>query len=493
MTRAGTTLRRHFEPLVLSAQVLVDLVTVVGSCLFAWWIREQFAPEGAGTPLEAYRSIFAITSAVCLISFHRFGMYSPIKSLLNVEEFKAVTKATLSAFLVVLSLLVLLRDTNLDAGSGPFWGLLQAIHELVRLTGGSEQLSRVTLILAFGVIHFSILVGRFASFKVIQNLHRRGIGNRNVIVIGTGKTAQALQRKFLLVPTLGLNFVGFVSEKQDEVGDLVERARVLGSLDRLSEIMSDRKVGEVFVALPEAEESRVMAIVGQLEALGTNYYVVPRFYHLMRYKIRIEDLDSIPLIARVERRDPLAGRLAKRSFDLVVSTIVLLLALPLLFISVLLIRRDSAGPVFFRQIRVGLNGLPFEMLKFRTMYSTDCEDAEAPETEQDPRVTRIGRLLRRYSLDELPNFINVLRGEMSVVGPRPEMPFIVAKYTDGDRERLRAKPGVTGLWQISYARQMAIHDNLDYDLYYIENQSFLLDLVIVALTGVAVVKGTGAY
>lgn len=213
----------------------------------------------------------------------------------------------------------------------------------------------------------------------------------------------------------------------------------------------------------------------------------------MRYKIRIEDLDSIPLIARVERRDPLAGRLAKRSFDLVVSTVVLLLALPLLFISIWLIRRDSAGPVFFRQIRVGLNGLPFEMLKFRTMYSTDCEDAEAPETEQDPRVTRIGRLLRRYSLDELPNFINVLRGDMSVVGPRPEMPFIVAKYSDGDRERLRAKPGVTGLWQISYARQMAIHDNLDYDLYYIENQSFLLDLVIVALTGVAVVKGTGAY
>jgi lipopolysaccharide/colanic/teichoic acid biosynthesis glycosyltransferase len=149
--------------------------------------------------------------------------------------------------------------------------------------------------------------------------------------------------------------------------------------------------------------------------------------------------------------------------------------------------------VFFRQVRVGLNGLPFEMLKFRTMYDTDCADAEAPETEQDPRVTRIGRLLRRYSLDELPNFINVMRGEMSVVGPRPEMPFIVARYSDGDRERLRAKPGVTGLWQISYARQMAIHDNLDYDLYYIENQSFLLDLVIVALTGVAVVKGTGAY
>ncbi|MAE45849.1 MAG: hypothetical protein CMJ86_03060 [Planctomycetes bacterium] len=493
MTRAGTLLRRHFEPLVLSAQVLVDLVTVVGACLFAWWAREQFAPLGTETPLEAYRSIFAITAAVCLICFHRFGMYSPIKSLLNVEEFKAVTKATLTAFLVVLSLLVLLRDTSTSVGSGPFWDLLAAIHELVRLTGGSERLSRVTLILAFGVIQVSILLGRFASFKVIQSLHRRGIGNRNVVVIGTGSTAQALQRKFLLVPTLGLNFIGFVSEEKDEIGDLVERSRVLGSLDEMKAIMSERKVGEVFVALPEAEESRVMEIVTQLEALDATYYVVPRFYHLMRYKIRIEDLDSIPLIARVERRDPMAGRLAKRCFDLVVAAMVLLLVGPLFLISALLIRRDSDGPVFFRQVRVGLNGLPFEMLKFRTMYDTDCADAEAPETEQDPRVTRIGRLLRRYSLDELPNFINVMRGEMSVVGPRPEMPFIVARYSDGDRERLRAKPGVTGLWQISYARQMAIHDNLDYDLYYIENQSFLLDLVIVALTGVAVVKGTGAY
>ena len=119
--------------------------------------------------------------------------------------------------------------------------------------------------------------------------------------------------------------------------------------------------------------------------------------------------------------------------------------------------------------------------------------ALAPKDEYDPRVTRFGRFLRRYSLDELPNFWNVLVGQMSVVGPRPEMPFIVESYGPLDRERLRAKPGVTGLWQISYARQDAIHSNLDYDLYYIENQSFLLDLVIVALTGFAVAKGTGAF
>ncbi len=236
-----------------------------------------------------------------------------------------------------------------------------------------------------------------------------------------------------------------------------------------------------------------MGIVAELERLGVSYHVVPRFYHLMSYKVRIENLDSIPLIARPDRRESLPNLVVKRCLDIVIASTVLLLTAGFFLISGIMIKRESAGPVLFRQTRIGKNGRPFEMFKFRTMLDLHCEDAVAPRDEGDPRVTRVGRFLRRYSLDELPNFLNVLRGEMSVVGPRPEMPFIVETYGPMDRERLRAKPGVTGLWQISYARQGAIHDNLDYDLYYIENQSFLLDLVIIALTGVAVAKGTGAY
>ena len=221
--------------------------------------------------------------------------------------------------------------------------------------------------------------------------------------------------------------------------------------------------------------------------------MVPRFYHLMSYNVRIENLDSIPLITRRERNESLLSLAVKRAFDVVVAAAVLALTLPALLLFALLIKRESAGPVFFRQRRIGQGGRPFEMIKFRTMHVDECGDAVAPKNENDPRVTRFGRWLRRYSLDELPNFINVLWGDMSVVGPRPEMPFIVETYGALDRERLRAKPGVTGLWQISYARQDAIHSNLDYDLYYIENRSLLLDLVIVALTGFAVARGTGAF
>jgi len=499
MTSVGTFVRRNFEPLILSIQVVVDLVVVVLACVTAWALRDSLLGSGSDAQdvanhLETYREIFSITAAVCLIAFHRFGMYSPIKSLLNVEEFKAVTKASLTAFLVVLALMVFLRGSTVETETevSGFFAFLVRMHRAVDLSVHPDLYSRVVMVLAFVLTLVFTMVSRFVSFKVIQGLHRSGIGNRNVVVIGAGPTGQRLQRKFLLVPTLGLNFVGFVDDTEEE-GTMIERSRVLGSTNDLENVLGLHKVSEVFVALPNEPEERVMGIVGELERLGVSYHVVPRFYHLMSYKVRIENLDSIPLIARPERRESLSYAIAKRSLDIVVAAGVLSLSAVFFLVSAVMIKRESEGPVFFRQVRIGKDGRPFQMIKFRTMHVLDCGDAPAPKTEADPRVTRVGRFLRRYSLDELPNFWNVLRGDMSVVGPRPEMPFIVDTYGPMDRERLRAKPGVTGLWQISYARQNAIHDNLDYDLYYIENQSFLLDLVIIALTGFAVAKGTGAY
>ena len=174
--------------------------------------------------------------------------------------------------------------------------------------------------------------------------------------------------------------------------------------------------------------------------------------------------------------------------DIVTSLTLLTLALPLLILLAIAIKRESPGPVFFSQVRVGQGGRTFRMLKFRTMYTHMCGDAVSPSSGQDPRVTRLGRILRSTSLDELPQFLNVLRGEMSLVGPRPEMPFIVESYSAVDRLRLDAKPGITGLWQVSEARKSPIHENIDYDLYYIENQSLVLDFVIFFLTAMAVLR-----
>jgi len=488
----GTFIRRHFEPLVLSVQVLIDLAVVLLACRAGYETREYFAWR-ARTDLAIYREIFLLTGAVTLVCFHTFGMYSPLKSLLNIEEFKAIAKSTIMSFLVVFMLLVMLRGT-VNLPEKGFYAPLIRLHRIVDLQAGELFLfSRLTLVTAFAYIFAFTTLSRFASFRAIQYLHRHGVGNRNVLIFGTGPTARRLQKKFVQVPTLGLNLAGFVSEESGRAGEKLERSQIVGGCDELEWLVRRYKISEVFVAMPEVAEERIMAIVESLERLGVVYHVVPRFVHLLSHKVKIESLDSIPLITRPDRTQSFMSAALKRSVDLLLSVVILLLGAPLFIASAILIKRESPGPVFFRQTRIGKDGVPFRMIKFRTMHVTAPPDAPTPNRSDDPRITNIGRFLRRYSLDEVPQILNVLKGEMSLVGPRPEMPFIVDGYGPMERERLRVKPGLTGLWQISYARGEAIHDNIDYDIYYIENQSLLLDLMILNLTVFAVVKGTGAY
>ena len=494
MTIAGTFVRRHFEPLMLSVQVVIDLLVVWLACWMGWQLRESIA-WSAGPSFGVYREVFLLTSAVTLVCFHSYGMYSPLKSLLNIEEFKAVAKSTVTSFFVVHSLLLLLRSSNMQPKG--IYEFLLPLHKFVDFhlvdEAGGFLFSRLTVVIAFGCILALTTASRFVSFKTIQWLHRRGIGNRNVLIYGTGDTARRLQMKFGLVPTLGLNLIGFVTEERDEVGRRIDRYEVLGTREELEFLIRRYKISEVFVAFPEGTEEEMLSIVETLAQNGVVYHVVPRFYHLFAHKVRIENLDSIPLVTRADQHSSLLQALLKRLLDLVVASVVILLGAPLFVMTAVLIKRESPGPVFFRQTRVGRDGKPFKMVKFRTMFVERSGDAPKPQSSDDPRLTRIGKWLRRYSLDELPQVFNVLTGDMSIVGPRPEMQFIVDRYGALERERLRVKPGLTGLWQISYARGEAIHENMEYDIYYIEHQSFLLDVVIIALTGFAVVKGTGAY
>lgn len=477
---------------MLTVQVVIDLLVILLACLVGFLVGQRVGGLGSELPWSVYRELWALIAAVCLVTFHGFGMYSTVKSLLNVEEFKAIAKSTVVGFLVVFTLTVMLRTTG-QAPEGGFLGPLVQLHRMVDLNIDPNAFSRVKIFLTFGLILFFTTVSRFFSFKFLQNLHRQGVGNRNALIIGTGPTALWLQRKFVLVPTLGLRLAGFVSPSADEVGRVINRTTVRGCFDELEELIDRLRISEVFVALPEAEEEVVMGLTERLETMGVSYRVVPRFYHLMSQRVRIENLDSIPLITRPDRRQNLIAASAKRTLDLALAVVALILTAPVFSAAAILIKRDSPGPVFYRQVRVGREGQLFRMFKFRTMYTHLSGDAVAPASPEDPRITRVGRYLRRYSLDELPQLLNVLLGSMSMVGPRPEMPFIVATYGPLQRERLRAKPGITGLWQISYARNEAIHENIDYDIYYVEHRSMLLDIVILFLTLFAVVKGTGAH
>lgn len=506
-TALGNFVRRHFQALATGVQVAIDATVVFAACLLAFEAGQLTGGPGARIPFAVYVPLWVLVVVTSLGCFAGFGMYRTVKSLLNIEEFAAIAKSTATAFLVVVTLLVFLRTAG-----GPAPGVDAGLFERLRyqLDFGLEpdSYSRVTIGITFVALFLLTSISRFVSFKTIQNLYRRGIGNRNAIVVGTGDTAQWLTRKFLLVPTLGLRLRGFVTMEDDEVGRAadakeamltpvqakrLEDVPIVGTVGQLRRIVAQHKVTEAFVAAPTMDEERLMEIVEELEHLGVTYRVVPRFYQLLSQKVRIETLDSIPLITRAVRRLSLPSAAAKRLLDLVLALIGMTLLGPFFLVTALLVKRDTPGPVFYRQVRVGKDGRPFEMFKFRTMYTHMGGDAVTPSDESDPRITPIGRLLRRYSLDEMPQLINVLKGDMSMVGPRPEMPFIVEAYGPLERERLRAKPGITGLWQISYARNEAIHENLDYDIYYVENRSLLLDCVILFLTMFAIVKGTGAH
>ncbi len=472
--------------------MVLDVVVVLLACVAAFELMSRFESTTKAPNMAVYHELWGLTCVVCIIVFHSFGMYRSVKSLLNVEEFEAIAKSSLVGFVIVVTLIAMLRPTDQESTHGVY-GILQPLYDTFHLNLGPTSFSRVNLVVIFVFIGLGTSVSRFISFRAIQYLHRRGIGNQNVLILGTGETGQWLQRKFVLVPTLGLRFVGFMTEKESEVGQSIEGSPVLGTFDGLVDLVRTHKVHEVFVALPESSENRVMEIIAELEASGISFRVVPRFYHLMSQRVKIENLDSIPLISRPDRQLAIFTAVAKRLLDVALSAVFLVALLPAFVLATVLIRRQSEGPVFFMQTRIGKDGRPFRMFKFRTMYTAQSADAPTPNSSEDPRITPIGRFLRRYSLDELPQFLNVLRGEMSIVGPRPEMPFIVEKYNALDRERLRAKPGITGLWQISSGRRFAIHQNLDYDIYYIENRSVLLDLVIIMLTVAAVVRGTGAH
>ena len=489
----------------MTIQALADLVVVLVSCAISYSVgiaigrigqlggsADMATMAGPDAMQSAYLSLSVLTALVCLISFRSCGLYSSTKSLLNVEEYKNIAKSVMIGFVVFFTLLVFLRSSN-ETVEVPVLNTLPWLHSLVHLEVELDSISRITVSLSFGLILILMTVSRFLSFKLIQSLYRRGIGNRNVLIYGTGETGGWLQRKFHLIPTLGLRLVGFVTDNLEEVGTHQLGEQILGTVDDLAEVIHSHKVSEVFIALPGSQEGRVMEVIARLDILGVSFRVVPGFYHLLAQRVRIEHLDSIPLISRPDRSQGLLSSFAKRCLDLSLASFALLLSAPAFALAALLVSREKDGPIFYRQNRIGLNGQVFEMLKFRTMFAHMGADEVSPQDEEDPRITTIGRYLRRYSLDELPQLLNVLRGEMSIVGPRPEMAFIVDQYGPLERERLAAKPGITGLWQISFARNEAIHQNIEYDIYYIENRSLLLDLVIIFLTGFAVVKGTGAH
>lgn len=344
------------------------------------------------------------------------------------------------------------------------------------------------------------LLGSRTIFRLAKRAAvRAGQGCVRVLVVGGGDLAVETLRRVHEHPDIGFEVVGFVATSpapgRAAVGaPAVAGYAVLGHVDELEALVQRHRGEEVFFAAADMPEEEIFHRVCMLQsAAPVVCKVVANVLYVIANRAKVDEVIGLPVIAFRGTELTLAGQGVKRVLDLVLGGLAsLALLLPALVFAVL-IRLDSPGPALFVHERVGKRGRRFRMLKFRTMHREAEAYAEAPIDQTDPRVTRVGAFLRRTSLDEIPQFLNVLRGEMSLVGPRPEMPFIVENYTPWQAARLRVKPGVTGLWQVAGRKNLPLHFNIEYDFYYVSNQSLLLDAEILLRTLPAVLLGKGAY
>jgi exopolysaccharide biosynthesis polyprenyl glycosylphosphotransferase len=355
----------------------------------------------------------------------------------------------------------------------------------------------------------ALVLNLYARYRLRKRLHKKrseGYAMQRVIAVGHPDSVADLISELSREPYHGLSIVGVCLTGDTTFFSVISGVPVLGGIDQTTHAVDLLEADTVAVlACPELSGARMRELTWELEELGTNIYLAPTLLDIAEARTSIRPVAGLPLL-HMEHPRRAGGRIIiKALFDRVTAVVTLLLLSPLIIAISFAIKAEDGGPVFFKQIRVGRNGKPFHVWKFRTMV-VDAERIRARLAEQnegngalfkmrkDPRVTKPGALLRRYSLDELPQLINVARGEMSLVGPRPALPEETAKY-DGTHmiRRIVVKPGITGLWQVSGRSDLSLVDSMRLDVHYVENWSLFLDLQILWKTGHAVFGGSGAY
>ena len=362
-----------------------------------------------------------------------------------------------------------------------------------------RDISRLQFIY-FVLLDLVLLILCHLIMRVVAHRRNRRGGGSRVLIVGDPTTGQQLATEFTRRPWTGLNVVGYLNDHSEPSSNLTH----LGVIDDLVQIVTTGRIDEVIFALPPQEHERMTRLASNLLSQPVMLHMLPSLIDLAFARTPVTMVGGIPLISLRESAFTPTQRLLKRVFDVGASLLLLILLIPLLMLIALLIKWESSGPIFFLQERIGEYGRRFKMIKFRSMYQDaeqrlheviqrDAQGRLIHKLAEDPRITPLGRKLRRTSLDELPQLLNVVRGEMSLVGPRPEMPSITEEYAPWQWQRFRVPPGMTGWWQINGRSERPMHLHTEDDLYYIQNYSFWLDLQILLKTIEVVIRGKGAY
>jgi exopolysaccharide biosynthesis polyprenyl glycosylphosphotransferase len=346
-------------------------------------------------------------------------------------------------------------------------------------------------------------LGRLIVSAAMGMLYRLGFGETRLLVVGSGRLGKMIMQNIAAKPNLGYAMVGFLHDMNEPPSDF-GRFKMLGTLEDLGLVIRSMKVDEVFIALPSTMHEQSIKSVRLCERLGASFKLVPDLYELSLSRIDMDAIEGIPLIGIKQVSLNTIQRLITRVADISLSLLIILVGSPVWLCIALAIRVNSPGEAIFMQTRIGQNGRPFNVYKFRSMYKNADQllaalwarnEAQGPlfKMKEDPRITPVGKFLRRTSLDEVPQLINVLKGDMSLVGPRPPLPSEVAQYEEWQKGRLAMKPGMTGLWQVRGRSNLSFDEGVLMDLYYIENWSLRLYFQILLRTIPAVLFSRGAY
>jgi Undecaprenyl-phosphate glucose phosphotransferase len=411
-------------------------------------------------PFSDYWGMLFIHVATVVLVFFFYRLYHRQRATSHIDEFYAVFGAGSVGTIAAIAFISLIYKSELDY-------------------------PRLMMVYAWVLTILLVAWGRVIHARMQWGLQARGFNEVRLLIVGAGEVGRMILQKIRQSPGLGYTVVGFVDDRDPPSNVL--GASVLGQTDDLPRLIETHQVDEVIVAMPEASHQDILSIITRCEREKVTIKVFPDVFQIMASEVSIGDLNGLPLLT--VRDIALRGwRLAlKRATDLLGSGLALLVFSPIMLLVAILIKLDSPGSVFYVQERMGLDARPFLMFKFRSMRpNAEADTGPVWATQSDPRRTRIGTIMRRLSIDELPQFINVLLGDMSLVGPRPERPIFVEQFKRSIpryMDRHKEKAGMTGWAQVNGLRgDTSIIERTKYDLWYIENWSLLLDFKILART-----------
>lgn len=461
-------------------QAGIDFLLINAAFALAYFIRYElrFPITVAEANYVAYTEYIPITlvlSAGLLMIYRIEGIYNYVRGRTWLEEFYSLLTATFTGIVILVFVFFFFRP---------------------------QYYSRLIYLYAGILIVLLLTIARAVIRWVMRAMRKRGIGVDRAVLVGGGEIGRAIMRSVLAQPDLGYRIEGFVDD--DPTKGAIGNFQVLGGTDQLSSILRERQIDEVIVTLPWHARDKIVQIMEDSEAAGARVKIVPDLFQLSLSQIAVDAVGGIPLIGVKETSFSYGALALKRVMDVLLSGVMFLIVLLPMACIALAIKLTSPGPIIFAQYRVGRGGRLFTAYKFRTMREgADLEKSELLHLNEatgplfkirnDPRITPLGKFLRRTSLDELPQFWNVLNGDMSMVGPRPPLPTEVAQYKEWHKRRLDVSPGLTGLWQVSGRSELTFDEMVMLDLYYIENWSPWLDISIMLKTIPALVTTRGAY